>query len=273
MSFILDALKKSESERQRQSGPALFEVKIAPPRSRFAAWGVAIGALLAINFVVVGFVLWRGSASRAANSTAAATSGAMAANRTPSAAAARSVSVPAVPAPAPAGGPPTPASATIAATTGSSAAAATAATGTPAAPGAPAQATPAPLNANAAAAGAGTTGAAAAGANENPDDLPAVEPRGSGSQPVNGVLRATESGLPTYQEAAAEPGANIPGLKLDLHVYSRQPDQRFVFLEADTQMLKLREGDATPQGVRVEHITQDGVILSYRGKEFVLPHQ
>src|SRR5215469_12175091 len=66
MSFILDALKKSESERQRQSGPALFEVKIAPPRSRFAVWGAVIGALLVINFVVVGWVLWRGSATRAA---------------------------------------------------------------------------------------------------------------------------------------------------------------------------------------------------------------
>ena len=29
MSFILDALKKSESDRQRQSAPALFEVKVA----------------------------------------------------------------------------------------------------------------------------------------------------------------------------------------------------------------------------------------------------
>ena len=33
MSFILDALKKSESDRQRQSGPALFEVKVAPQKN------------------------------------------------------------------------------------------------------------------------------------------------------------------------------------------------------------------------------------------------
>ena len=37
MSFILDALKKSESDRQRQSGPALFEVKVAAPRTRLPA--------------------------------------------------------------------------------------------------------------------------------------------------------------------------------------------------------------------------------------------
>ena len=32
MSFILDALKKSETDRQRASAPALFEVKVATPR-------------------------------------------------------------------------------------------------------------------------------------------------------------------------------------------------------------------------------------------------
>ncbi|HYK24899.1 MAG TPA: general secretion pathway protein GspB, partial [Steroidobacteraceae bacterium] len=117
---------------------------------------------------------------------------------------------------------------------------------------------------------ASASGAAPAG--ENPDDLAAaVEPHGP-SPPDGGIIRATESGLPTYQDAAAEPGANLPNLKLDLHVYDAHPDQRFVFLEADTHMLKLREGDASPQGVRVEHITEDGVILSYRGKEFVLQH-
>ena len=38
MSFILDALKKSENDRQRQSGPALFEVRVAPPRTRCWLW-------------------------------------------------------------------------------------------------------------------------------------------------------------------------------------------------------------------------------------------
>ena len=33
MSFILDALKKSETDRQRQNGPALFEVTVAPPKT------------------------------------------------------------------------------------------------------------------------------------------------------------------------------------------------------------------------------------------------
>ncbi len=34
MSFILDALKKSEAERQRQTGPTLLEVRVTQPRRR-----------------------------------------------------------------------------------------------------------------------------------------------------------------------------------------------------------------------------------------------
>src|ERR1700728_4697730 len=59
MSFILDALKKSESERQRQSGPALFEVKVAQPRGRFAPWAVLLGALLMVNLVIVAWLALR----------------------------------------------------------------------------------------------------------------------------------------------------------------------------------------------------------------------
>jgi general secretion pathway protein B len=56
MSFILDALKKSESDRQRQSGPALFEVKVTPPRPRFPYWALALAVLLVINIAVGAWV-------------------------------------------------------------------------------------------------------------------------------------------------------------------------------------------------------------------------
>ena len=55
MSFILDALKKSESDRQRQNGPALFEVRVAPPRTRLPPWAIAIALLLVVN---LGVALW-----------------------------------------------------------------------------------------------------------------------------------------------------------------------------------------------------------------------
>ena len=64
MSFILDALKKSETDRQRQTSPALFEVKVAAPRRRFPVWAIALGVLLGVNLLVAGL----GSAARAARS-------------------------------------------------------------------------------------------------------------------------------------------------------------------------------------------------------------
>src|SRR5215472_7913059 len=63
MSFILDALKKSESDRQRQGGPALFEVKVAPPRHALPPWAVAIAVLLVANLGVVAWYFLRHAAA------------------------------------------------------------------------------------------------------------------------------------------------------------------------------------------------------------------
>lgn len=42
MSFILDALRKSDAERQRAATPGLADVRYATPRSRAAAWWLPI---------------------------------------------------------------------------------------------------------------------------------------------------------------------------------------------------------------------------------------
>jgi general secretion pathway protein B len=65
MSFILDALKKSELERQRQTTPGLIETGIAPRRPRVAVWVIVLGVLLIVNIAVLAFVLMRGSGSAA----------------------------------------------------------------------------------------------------------------------------------------------------------------------------------------------------------------
>jgi general secretion pathway protein B len=62
MSFILDALKKSEIERQRQSVPGLMDTRSGARRSRLPLWVAALGLLLGINLVVLGLVLWNRSA-------------------------------------------------------------------------------------------------------------------------------------------------------------------------------------------------------------------
>ena len=59
MSFILDALKKSELERQRQNVPGLVDSGVAKPRPRLPTWAIALGLLLGVNLLVLLFVLMR----------------------------------------------------------------------------------------------------------------------------------------------------------------------------------------------------------------------
>jgi general secretion pathway protein B len=218
MSFILDALKKSESDRQRQSGPALYEVKVAPPRGGLPPWAVAVVILLAINLMIGLWMLLRHPGARAASEAA----------QVPTTA----------PGPAPA--------VTLA--------------NTPAAPMPAVQTAPAP-----AAASAAGTEAAHADALTPEDYAPATEPIPSA---LGGhVRRGTESGVPLYQDAATAAGTSIPQLRLDLHAYAARPQDRFVMIN----MHKVHEGDTLPEGVRVDSITPDGAVLSYKGSSFLLP--
>ena len=52
MSFILDALRKSEIERQRQSGPSMAEFPLARDDRRLPIALIVIGLLLAVVGVV-----------------------------------------------------------------------------------------------------------------------------------------------------------------------------------------------------------------------------
>jgi general secretion pathway protein B len=253
MSFILDALKKSESDRQRQNGPALFEVRVAPPRTRLPLWAIAIALLLVVN---LGIVMWLLLRHQAHGDTSAAATGPTAAAPAPApgapavAGAATSVSVVATSAPAGAGAaPPALPAASPSAAGGASASTA------PAAP--------------AAAPGAAATGqASASGApdSSSPEDYaPAQETPPAG--PANHVRRGTAAGVPLYQDVNATPGTQMPQLRLDLHVFAARPEDRFVMIN----MHKLREGDALPEGVHVDSITPEGVILTYNGWKFLLP--
>jgi len=244
MSFILDALKKSESDRQRQNGPALFEVRVAPPRTRLPLWAMAIAVLLVVNLGVVMWMLLRhqhaSSAAVPQPVSAAAPTPPSPANPVPVVA----TSAPAAPGAAP---PPTTlaASATASGTAGTSA-------DTPAAA------------AIAATAGPGTVNSAPDSANAE-DYAPAQEPPASGLG--NHVKRGTSSGVPLYQDVSATPGTQLPHLRLDLHVFAARPQDRFVMIN----MHKLREGDTLPEGVHVDSITPEGAVLSYNGWKFLLP--
>lgn len=265
MSFILDALKKSESDRQRQSGPALYEVKVAAPRSQLPYWAIGLIVLLGINLVIVAWALLRRSTHEPEGQAAAAS--AQPAPAPPPAPVAYAPAAAAAPAPA-SQSPGAPAN------TPAKGAAATFIAG---AQEPPAQGTAAPTRSSAASSdlppeedstqgtAPRTAGRASAQPAGNPDDYaPATEP----SKPNLGfhVTRGTAEGVPLYSQVAS--GAGIPDLRLDMHAYDTNPEKRFVLIN----MKKEREGDMLPDGTtKVDTITPDGVVLDHEGTKFLLP--
>lgn len=259
MSFILDALKKSENARQRSIGPSLAD---APPRRQQVErpwWALAVGALLVVNLGVLLIVLTRDNDKPA--STAAAT-----ATAAVSAAATTAAPAPATPTrlPAPVSRP------------------------QPSYPAAPAPSPAVRSLAEEADDGYGddayaTNGEAldipshpdlAAAANVPPGpsivrpiEAPAVAPLspGAAASAARFASESTES-LPTLGALAAT-GVALPDLHLDIHVYSTKPAERFVFVN----MRKYHEGDTLSEGPAIERITPDGAVLNQQGQRFVLP--
>jgi len=273
MSFILDALRKSEHARQRQTGPGLAEVPVAAARPRTNAWAAAAVALLVVNLLAVGVYLLR----RAGTSEAPAATATTAVPATaPAAETANSSPTRPPAARAPAPGPVT-----------QGAAPARAAASEP-----PTAAGRNPL--------ADEVGDAEAGYEPDPQAAATAVPPGPAAVVKNGNARRgsvvyaptpeaaddsyspSPEPLPQQQAAAAPtaapassvlPGADeiaargtIPVLHLDLHVYATQPQQRFIFVNSH----RYREGDTLAEGPVVEQITPDGAVLSFRGSRFRL---
>lgn len=61
--------------------------------------------------------------------------------------------------------------------------------------------------------------------------------------------------------------STLPPLNLDVHVYSEQPDKRFVLINGR----RYREGDWLDAGPLVERIVAGGVLLRHKSRQFMLP--
>lgn len=283
MSFILDALRKSEHARQRQTGPGLAEVPVAAPKSKTNVWATAAVALLVVNLLAVGVLLLRRAQQQ--DSTAAAT--AVATGNTPAVVPA-SVS--------PAAGPGAPNAATAANPT--LVAPPPAAAQTPAITQSAQATSPRPAANDASrnpladevgtADGGGYEPSLQSAAAAVPAGPPAVVSNAAGAKRGSVVYApvpeaadapyAAPPAAPASQPAAAPardalPGADemtargsLPALHLDLHVYATQPQQRFIFVNSR----KYREGDTLAEGPVVEQITADGAVLNFRGSRFKL---
>lgn len=267
MSFILDALRRSEHERQRQAGPALAEAPVAPPRARSNPWATAAIALLVVNLAAVGvLLLLRSNGEQAAPAPSA----------TPAAQSAQASAPAQLPLPQP-----VPQSAPAAAPPVAAAPPAAAHTPPMLRPAQPAPALPGrnPLEAEVVDDSPPLDEEAVARAAAPPAGPPAVvtAPTRGGTvvyqsltdlDPVTSrSSSAPASNLPTADELTARGG--LPELKLELHVYSNKPPERFVFVNGS----RYREGDTTQEGAQVEEITRDGVVMNLRGNRFLLPRE
>jgi general secretion pathway protein B len=233
MSFILDALKKSEIERQRQSLPGLMDTPPAKRHGGLPLWAVLLGLLLAINIIVLVLVLMRNGAPAAAvmpkkhTDTAAADAKASAATEHFSPLDAPPVYAPEIPV-----------------TAGDGASGANSA---------------ATLGAVSTAPRSSAQRSAPRAASRRPDPVLIDEDAKADNEEV----------LPSINQINLTGAQVLPELHLDVHVYATKPADRFVYIN----MRKYHEGNSLPEGPVVEHIRRDGVVLSFQGLRFILPRQ
>ena len=85
-----------------------------------------------------------------------------------------------------------------------------------------------------------------------------------GSGYYDSAQAAAPSTRPTADELTAR--GSLPELRLELHVWSNKPQERFVFVNGR----RYREGETTAEGATLEEITRDGVVMSAGGNRFLL---
>jgi general secretion pathway protein B len=236
MSLILDALRKSEHQRQRQAGPGLAVVPESRATERPATWVLALAGLLLLNVIVVTALWLTGRNPEQAPPVEAAAAPA----------ASSPAALPAATAPARTGSQrPTPVALPV-----PSARSEVRPLTTEVAPPAAAAAQPSTA--------ASTPGASPGAAPRNVTPPPASSPS---TQQANDDAR-----LPRFADLVVRGDLNVPHMHIDIHVYSGTPAERFVFIN----MRRYNEGQATQEGPSIVRITRDGVVMDHQGTRFFL---
>jgi general secretion pathway protein B len=233
VSFILDALRKSEHERQRSAAPGLSQVPLATPEPQTPRWALAVMGVLVATVLVLGAAWWQSSRAPAEVAVAAPT-------------VERSVGLP-------------PATRVVAPQQ--------------AAPTRLPQRESSSLSAAAASAAGDVETASAGAQTREPELAPAprVQALGNNGEAAPRSEALGESSAPALPSAAtlAAEGVALPPLKLELHAFSTRPRDRFVFINGR----KYVEGDRLPEGPQVLSIEPTGAVLAHAGRRFVLVQQ
>jgi len=231
MSFILEALRKSEQERQRHQSPGMADLQARSRSVNRRYWLPLVIFLVGLNIGLLLFLWINGAPPKA-----------------PAAAAPAAVETPA----------------TAAAPTPQPQVNAAAEPIAPVANSAPALAAPA------------DTAQPAAAGRELASELvarPAPAVAGPAMASATGDIappRGSEfDTLPTLTELTLAGSIELAPLHIDMHVYSPQPAERFVSIN----MRKYHEGDDLREGPVLKTITEDGVVLNYQGRSFLVTRE
>ncbi len=207
MSFILDALKKSEAERQQAAGAEFSDVPSTPNDGPSFKWVWILAGLLAINSAVLLGILLRPQPEPQATPAAETAVAAPTVESTPEPAASFEERV---------------------------------------------------------------SRARAELAERDQAEASAEPPPAAAPEPAAAMPRApSRERIRTIDELRLSGELQMAELHLDIHVYSENPADRFIFIN----MVKHREQSRLAQGPVVSEITPDGVILDYEGKTFLLPRE
>ena len=243
MSFILDALQKSETQRQRQVGPGLATVRRGKISQAVPVWVPLLSVLLVVNIAILVFVMWPGEVTEQVVETPTQTDigsvvddlvdrGVVAGEKRGEV---RSLSREASMAASRNGGLPEIEYKTQNRTSGGS-----------------------------------VTVMTEQEMNEFlAIDEPATKIDAAKAGSVIELLVDEKTAvelLPAMQELQLRGLIALPELNLDVHVYSEADGERFVFVN----MKKYREGERLREGPLLESITPLGIILRHNGQRFIL---
>ena len=242
MSFILDALRKSETERQKAQVPGIGDAPLVVHQKHVPRWTVGLIACLTAGLVVLGWFWLRGAGTGADQDMAASST-----------------------------------QATPAASVASQAVTGTATSSTlPASPAEAADTVSFRIGeirnlSEEALQGTVTTGVADAAGVPAPPETTSMADAASAPAPPATTVPAPEvlaAPMLTLAQYRATGGA-LPELNLELHVYSPTAAERFVFINAT----KYVEGQTLTEGPRLGAITQDGAVLVHEGRSLLLPRE
>jgi general secretion pathway protein B len=207
MSFILDALKKSETERLRKDAPGIASIPESGRQKSSTRWMWLVLALITVNLVVLAGLMMKVNQETV---TTDAPPESVASETQPESAVVRTedIAEPDLDVPA------------IATT-------------------------------------------------ENTSELSVAEDSVPPETPDSTQTASFDRGLDTFNDLRANGTLMLPDMHLDIHVYSGDAADRFVFVN----MSKYKENATLSEGPVVSEITPDGVILSYQGSRFLLPRE